>query len=61
MHNTHAGWFRRTRLADRAMILIELDKAIMREGGVLNLPLEAVSKACYIRGRNVVYSNLVMI
>lgn len=46
----HAGWFRRTRLADRARVLIEMDRAIMREGGVHNLPLAALSKACYIRG-----------
>ncbi|KAL1516613.1 hypothetical protein ABEB36_000502 [Hypothenemus hampei] len=52
MHSIHAGWFRRTRLADRAQILIEMDKAIMREGGVHNLPLKALSQACFIRGLN---------
>nr|AEE62307.1 unknown [Dendroctonus ponderosae] len=52
VHNLHAGWFRRTRLADRAQVLIEMDKAILREGGVHNLPLNALSKACYIRGLN---------
>lgn len=52
LHNMHAGWFRRTRLADRARLLIEMDRAIMREGGVHNLPLAALSKACYIRGLN---------
>lgn len=46
----HAGWFRRTRLADRARVLIEMDRAIMREGGIHNLPLAALNKACYIRG-----------
>ncbi|XP_066256461.1 LETM1 domain-containing protein 1 [Euwallacea similis] len=52
MHGLHAGWFRRTRLADRAQILIEMDRAIMREGGVHNMPLAALGKACYIRGLN---------
>ncbi|XP_030750081.1 LETM1 domain-containing protein 1 [Sitophilus oryzae] len=52
IHNIHPGWFRRTRLADRALILIEMDKAIMREGGVHNLPSEALKTACYIRGLN---------
>lgn len=28
-----------------------MDKAILREGGVHNLPLNALSKACYIRGK----------
>ncbi|KAF7279751.1 hypothetical protein GWI33_006781 [Rhynchophorus ferrugineus] len=51
-HNIHAGWFRRTRLSDRALILIEMDKAIMREGGVHNLPVDALRTACYIRGLN---------
>ncbi|CAG9761585.1 unnamed protein product [Ceutorhynchus assimilis] len=50
VHGIHAGWFRRTRLADRALGLIEMDRAIMREGGVHNLPLEALRKACYLRG-----------
>lgn len=31
VHELHLGWFRRTRLADRAVILIAMDKAIMRE------------------------------
>ncbi|XP_050293605.1 LETM1 domain-containing protein 1 isoform X2 [Anthonomus grandis grandis] len=52
VHGIHIGWFRRTRLADRAQILIEMDKAIMREGGVHNMPLEALKKCCYIRGLN---------
>lgn len=50
MHDIHRGWFRRTRLADRAKILREMDKAIMREGGVHNLPIDALRHACYIRG-----------
>ncbi|XP_018565096.1 LETM1 domain-containing protein 1 [Anoplophora glabripennis] len=52
MHEQHKGWFRRTRLADRAFILIQMDKAIMREGGVHNLPIDALKNACFIRGLN---------
>ncbi|CAH0547408.1 unnamed protein product [Brassicogethes aeneus] len=52
IHDIHRGWFRRTRLADRATILIEMDKAIMREGGVHNLPIDALRNACLIRGLN---------
>ncbi|KAJ8922143.1 hypothetical protein NQ315_004078 [Exocentrus adspersus] len=52
IHDLHRGWFRRTRLADRAFILIQMDKAIMREGGVHNLPVDALRKACFIRGLN---------
>ncbi|KAJ8932591.1 hypothetical protein NQ318_023373 [Aromia moschata] len=29
-----------------------MDKAIMREGGVHNLPVEAMRNCCYIRGLN---------
>lgn len=34
------------------MILKEMDKAIIREGGVHNLPIEALKNACYLRGLN---------
>lgn len=47
----HKGWFRRARLAERAFLLREMDKAILREGGVHNLPVEALKKCCYIRGK----------
>ncbi|CAH1179238.1 unnamed protein product [Phaedon cochleariae] len=52
LHDMHRGWFRRTRLAERAYILREMDKAIMREGGVHNLPLPALKKSCSLRGLN---------
>ncbi|KAG5882916.1 hypothetical protein JTB14_023378 [Gonioctena quinquepunctata] len=52
LHDMHTGWFRRSRLADKAFILKEMDKAIIREGGVHNLPLEALRKACHVRGLN---------
>ncbi|RZB39856.1 LETM1 domain-containing protein 1, partial [Asbolus verrucosus] len=52
IHNLHTGWFRRARLAERAVILKEMDKAIMREGGVHNLPIDALKNACFIRGLN---------
>lgn len=51
MFELHLGWFRRSRLYDKALILKEMDKAIMREGGIHNLPGEALKKACYIRGK----------
>lgn len=43
-------WFRRSRLVDKALILKEMDLAILREGGVHNLPIEALRMSCYIRG-----------
>lgn len=51
MHDLHMGWFRRTRLYDRALLLKEMDLAIMREGGVNNLPRTALKNSCYIRGK----------
>ncbi|CAH1954152.1 unnamed protein product [Acanthoscelides obtectus] len=53
MHELHIGWFRRSRLAERAFLLKEMDKAILREGGVHNMPTEALRKCCYIRGYSV--------
>lgn len=53
MHGMRSGFFfRRRLLAYRAFILKELDKAIKREGGVNNLPLDALKKACFMRGLN---------
>lgn len=48
----HLGWFRRSRLFERAVILKEMDKAIIREGGVHNMPIDALKNACVIRGLN---------
>lgn len=51
MHEMHLGWFRRSRLYDRALILKEMDLAIIREGGIHNLSEDALKKCCYMRGR----------
>jgi hypothetical protein len=52
VHDLHTGWFRRTRLSERAVILKAMDNAILREGGVHNMPAEALRNACLIRGLN---------
>nr|CAH7738494.1 unnamed protein product [Callosobruchus chinensis] len=52
MHQQHIGWFRRSRLAERAFLLKEMDNAIVREGGVHNMSTEVLKKCCYIRGLN---------
>lgn len=51
MHGLGTGFFRRTaRLRKHAKILLAMDKAIIREGGVHNLPTDALRKACLLRG-----------
>lgn len=50
MHDLHLGWFKRTRLADRAIILQAMDQAILKEGGLNNLPVDVLRNACLIRG-----------
>lgn len=56
MHDMRAGFIRRrARLRYRAKLLLEMDKAIMREGGVHNLPSDALRNACFIRGRYLQY------
>lgn len=52
MHELHMGWFRRTRLGDRAVILQAMDRAIIREGGVEILSADSLRQACLIRGLN---------
>lgn len=51
MHDMRVGIFRRrARLRHRAIILRAMDRAIVREGGVHNLPTDVLRKACFIRG-----------
>lgn len=52
MHDMRVGIFRRrARLRHRAKILREMDRAVIREGGVHNLPTDALRMACFIRGK----------
>lgn len=52
MHGLKKSIFRMNKLKYRAYLLIEMDKAIVREGGVDNLSTEALRYACHIRGLN---------
>ncbi|XP_017772822.1 PREDICTED: LETM1 domain-containing protein 1 [Nicrophorus vespilloides] len=51
-HRLHRGFFRRVRLGDYALLLKAMDRAILMEGGVHNLPKEALKDACVLRGLN---------
>lgn len=51
MHGLRRGIFRlKSRLRKHAEVLLAMDRAILREGGVHNLPTDALRKACLIRG-----------
>ncbi|XP_022920025.1 LETM1 domain-containing protein 1 isoform X2 [Onthophagus taurus] len=52
MHNMHRMWFRKSRLSERAIILQALDRAIVREGGVMKLSTDALRYSCVLRGLN---------
>ncbi|XP_068087152.1 LETM1 domain-containing protein 1 isoform X2 [Anabrus simplex] len=52
MHGMHVGWKRRSRLAERALIIQEMDFAIIREGGPSALSYEDLRQSCFIRGLN---------
>ncbi|XP_063239998.1 LETM1 domain-containing protein 1 isoform X2 [Bacillus rossius redtenbacheri] len=52
MHGMHAGWRRRTRLAQHAYSLHEMDRAIIREGGAPALSPDDLRWACALRGLN---------
>ncbi|XP_060520527.1 LETM1 domain-containing protein 1-like isoform X2 [Cylas formicarius] len=52
LHSISLSLARRKSLARRAIILMEMDQAILREGGVHNMPMKALQKSCYIRGLN---------
>lgn len=53
MHGMHVGLFwRRRKLAERALWIHGMDKAIIREGGPRSLSYEELRVACFIRGLN---------
>ncbi|KAK4877266.1 hypothetical protein RN001_009772 [Aquatica leii] len=49
MHEVPMGWFRRTRLGDRAIILQAMDRKIMQQG-IEKLPQDVLRNACLFRG-----------
>lgn len=52
LHGINRGIAKRYRLAERAYIIHHMDLAIRREGGVHNMPSEALLYACHLRGLN---------
>lgn len=52
MHGLRRTIFRKNKLKYRAYILLEMDKAILREGGVDALAMDTLRNACLIRGLN---------
>ncbi|XP_004932835.2 LETM1 domain-containing protein 1 [Bombyx mori] len=52
MHGLRKSIFRTSKLKYRAFLLLEMDKAIIREGGVNILNAETLRNACHMRGLN---------
>lgn len=52
LHGINAWFFKRSKLANRAMLLHFMDMAIEREGGPSQLSTEALRFCCYMRGLN---------
>ncbi|CAG9788983.1 unnamed protein product [Diatraea saccharalis] len=52
MHGLKKTIFRVNKLKYRAFLLLEMDKAIIREGGLDNLNTETLRYTCYLRGLN---------
>lgn len=50
IHGLRKGLFRKNKLRYHALIIKEMDKAIIREGGVEVLSMESLRNACFIRG-----------
>lgn len=48
----HRGWRRRSRLAERARLLQNMDNALRKEGGPESLSADELRWACYFRGLN---------
>ncbi|XP_045784992.1 LETM1 domain-containing protein 1-like [Maniola jurtina] len=52
MYGLRRSLLRRKKLKYRALLLFEMDKAIVREGGVESLSTDSLRNACQIRGLN---------
>ncbi|KAG4079683.1 hypothetical protein HA402_009069 [Bradysia odoriphaga] len=52
LHGIHKGWRKCMRLAKHAFVIHHIDLAILREGGVHNLPQDVLIHACRARGLN---------
>lgn len=52
LHDIGRGPLKRVRLEERSHIFHHMDLAIKREGGVHNMPVEAMRSACFLRGLN---------
>ncbi|XP_050360810.1 LETM1 domain-containing protein 1 [Nymphalis io] len=52
MYGLRKSIFRRKKLKYKAFLLLQMDKAIVREGGVETLSTDALRNACLIRGLN---------
>ncbi|XP_049885333.1 LETM1 domain-containing protein 1 [Pectinophora gossypiella] len=50
MHGLRKNLFRTNKLKYHAFLLLEMDKAIVREGGVEKLNMDTLCYACHIRG-----------
>jgi hypothetical protein len=52
LHGIHSLYLKRIRLAEHCETLHNMDMAIKSEGGVHNLPTDALRHCCYLRGLN---------
>ncbi|KAG7313457.1 hypothetical protein JYU34_000582 [Plutella xylostella] len=50
IHGLRKSVFRQSKLKYRAFLLLEMDKAIIKEGGVASLSTDALRHACHLRG-----------
>lgn len=52
MHGIRTIFFRKSKLAYRAMCIHHIDMAILREGGIQNLATDVLRHSCFMRGLN---------
>lgn len=52
LHGIHSLYLKRIRLSEHVYTMHHMDLAIKNEGGVHNLPVEALRHCCYLRGLN---------
>lgn len=52
LHGIHSVYLKRVRLSEHVYIMHHMDLAIKSEGGIHNMPSDALRYSCYLRGLN---------
>lgn len=50
LHDVNTFWRTKRKLRHKAQLILAMDRAIIKEGGIKNLTAEQMRKVCHLRG-----------